>query len=130
MKYLLDVNSLIAIGHLEHAMHARVAYWLRDRPSSLLHTCSITELGFVRILSQAETYGISLESARSLLQKLKQSPKYSFSLLADANDVSLLPDWVKSARQTTDGHLLQLARTHGAMLATLDTKIPGAFMIP
>jgi hypothetical protein len=32
--------------------------------------------------------------------------------------------------QTTDGHLLELARTHQAQLATLDTGIPGALLIP
>jgi predicted nucleic acid-binding protein len=30
----------------------------------------------------------------------------------------------------TDGHLLELARHHGAKLATLDTGIPGALLIP
>jgi hypothetical protein len=50
--------------------------------------------------------------------------------LADAQDISQLPAWVKSGRQTTDGHLLQLANAHNAVLATLDSKIPGAFLIP
>jgi len=37
---------------------------------------------------------------------------------------------VKSSKQTTDGHLLQLAATNGAVLATLDHNIPGAYVIP
>jgi len=35
-----------------------------------------------------------------------------------------------SAKQTTDGHLAQLAKAKGAVLATLDGKIPGAYLIP
>jgi hypothetical protein len=41
-----------------------------------------------------------------------------------------LPSWVRVPRQTTEGHLAALAKAHGAMLATLDGKIPGAFLIP
>jgi hypothetical protein len=37
---------------------------------------------------------------------------------------------VTKSTQTTDGHLLELARTHQAQLATLDTGIPGALLIP
>jgi hypothetical protein len=48
----------------------------------------------------------------------------------DRNDISSLPKWVKSPAQTTDGHLLQLAIANGAVLATLDEGIPGAFLIP
>jgi hypothetical protein len=38
--------------------------------------------------------------------------------------------WVKTVKQTTDGHLAQLAKANGAILATLDRGIPGAFHIP
>ncbi|MEY2879469.1 MAG: hypothetical protein RLZZ15_1849, partial [Verrucomicrobiota bacterium] len=41
-----------------------------------------------------------------------------------------LPAWVQTPAQTTDGHLLALAARHGAKLATLDTGIPGALLIP
>jgi len=33
-------------------------------------------------------------------------------------------------RQTTDGHLRELAKRHFTTLATLDDKIPGAFVVP
>jgi len=38
--------------------------------------------------------------------------------------------WVKTPKQITDGHLAQLAKANGAILATLDGRIPGAFLIP
>jgi uncharacterized protein len=129
VKYLLDVNALIALGHLEHELHERVARWLREQRSSQLLTCSITELGFVRVLVQAPSYGFSVAQAQSLLKQLKAGRIYSFAFISDGQDVSHLPASVKTAKQTTDGHLLQLAKAHGAMLATLDAKIPGAFVI-
>jgi hypothetical protein len=36
----------------------------------------------------------------------------------------------KPPGQTAHGHLAQLAKANGAVLATLDTKIRGAFVIP
>jgi hypothetical protein len=50
--------------------------------------------------------------------------------LSDGNDISSLPAWVKTPKQTTDGHLLQLASANGAFLATLDEGIPEAYLIP
>ena len=130
MKYLLDVNALIALGHFEHAFHERVVRWLKAETAPELVTCPITELGFVRVLSQTPNYRSDVERARLLLGALKAIPELSFTFLADDQDVSGLPAWVKSGGQTTDGHLLQLAKAHGAELATLDGKIRGAFLIP
>ncbi|MDX2267640.1 MAG: hypothetical protein NW208_06010 [Bryobacter sp.] len=62
--------------------------------------------------------------------KLKQQQKVTFEFVADHNDASRLPNWVRSGRQTTDGHLSELAKAHNAILATLDERIPGAFVIP
>jgi predicted nucleic acid-binding protein len=56
MKYLLDVNALVALGFLQHEFHGRVARWvhgLTTRGIPELATCSITELGFIRVLVQA-----------------------------------------------------------------------------
>jgi len=133
MKYLLDVNALVALGVLQHEFHQRLALWVsrvRLDGSVQLATCSITELGFVRILAQASQYGFTIGHARSLLLALKggRSPKFTF--ITDDQDVSRLPGWVKTPRQTTDGHLAQLAKANGAVLATLDARIPGAFLVP
>ena len=93
-------------------------------------TCSITELGFVRVLSQAVAYGFSVADARGILLRLKRSKVLPFTFVPDAHDISHLPAWAKTAKQTTDGHLVRLAHAHGAVLATLDRKIPGAYLIP
>ncbi len=124
MKYLLDVNALVALGFLQHEFHKRVAHWVRALASKgvpELSTCSITELGFVRVLAQAPLYGFTVAQASSLLLRLKAENILKFTHL---------PAWVKTAKQTTGGHLAQLAKTNSAMLATLDKGIPRAFLIP
>jgi predicted nucleic acid-binding protein len=133
MKYLLDVNALVALGFLEHEFHERVARWVRSlavKGTAELATCSITELGFVRVLAQAPQYGFTVGQACNLLQRLKAARMVSFTLIPDAQDISHLPHWVKTAKQTTDGHLAQLAGANHAVLATLDGRIPQAFLIP
>ena len=133
MKYLLDVNVLVALGFLQHEFHERVASWvhtLASRGDPELATCSITELGFVRVLAQAPQYGFTIAHARTLLLRLKAGNSPKFNFFSDDHDVSHIPAWVKTAKQTTDGHLVQLARAKGSILATFDERIPGAFLIP
>lgn len=132
MKYLLDVNALIAYGITDHTFHVRVSLWAKSlaKDISEFATSSITELGFVRIISQVPGYGVNLDKGRDLIARLKETSPVRFSFIADNNDISKLPAWVKSAKQTTDGHLVQLAKSNNAILATLDENIPGSYVIP
>ena len=133
MRYLLDVNALVALGFLEHQFHNRVTNWINDlilKGVPEVASCSITELGFIRVLAQAPQYNVSVEQARILLTRLKIKKTLKFTFVADDQEVSKLPAWVKTARQITDGHLVQVAKAHGAVLATLDRKIPTALVIP
>ncbi len=133
MRYLLDVNALVALGFLEHQFHNRVANWINDLISkgvAEVASCSITELGFIRVLAQAPQYDVSVEQARILLTRLKIKKTLKFIFVVDDQEVSKLPAWVKTAKQTTDGHLVQVAKAHGAVLATLDRKSPTALVIP
>lgn len=133
MTYLLDVNALVALGFFQHEFHQRMAAWVRASAAKgtfELATCSITELGFVRVLTQAPQYGFTVSQACDLLLRLKTANVLMFRFLPDDHDISRLPAWVKAAKQTTDGHLAQLARAKGAILATLDRRIPGALLIP
>jgi predicted nucleic acid-binding protein len=130
MTYLLDVNALVALGFSRHEFHDRVAAWLNAEQFPPLATCAITELGFVRVLAQAPAYGFTVVQARSLLLRLKKSKIVTLTFLADDHDISYLPPWVKTPKQTTDGHLLELAKANLAVLATLDDKIPGSYLVP
>ncbi|HTD55372.1 MAG TPA: PIN domain-containing protein, partial [Silvibacterium sp.] len=126
MKYLLDVNALVALGHLHHEFHEPVVAWIKAENFPELATCPITELGFVRILSQVPAYGFTLAGAKSLLLQMKRNPALPLEFISDDRDIARLPGWVRSPAQTTDAHLADLAAAHGARLATLDEHIPGS----
>ena len=135
MMHLLDVNALVALGFLNHEFHARVAAWVQSHRfpasrTSSLASCSITELGFVRVLAQAPAYGFTVAQACTLLMRLKEARVSRLAFIPDSHDVSHLPDWVKTPKQITNGHLCKLARANGALLATLDENIPGSYLIP
>ena len=130
MRYLLDVSALVAYGFRRHDFHDRIGAWIRPRKGDRFLTCSITELGFVRVLGNVRTYGMDVAHAKSLLQELKAWKALPLEFVNDGNDISSLPKWAKSPKQTTDGHLLQLANANGGVLATFDGGIPGAFLIP
>jgi predicted nucleic acid-binding protein len=133
MRYLLDVNALISLGISGHIFHTRVATWvgsLKAVRSAELTTTPITELGFVRILSQPTPYGLSVSDAKDLLKRVKVTSPIGVAFIVDANDISKLPAWVKLSKQTTDGHLARLAKSNGAVLATLDNHISDSFLIP
>jgi predicted nucleic acid-binding protein len=131
VNYLLDINCLIALAHTAHVHHTRATAWYQSirGGATWLCTCAITELGFVRVTVQ-----ISLQpdvaAARHALTRLKASSAIPFALLSDDLGVDHLPAFAKTPAKLTDGHLLALARRHNARLATLDTGIPGALLLP
>jgi len=130
VKHLLDINALIALGHSAHVHHARAIAWYRSLPASTtLCTSAITELGFVRVAVQASLQP-DVPSARKALAALKSSGAIPFELVADALGADKLPSFARTPNKLTDGHLLELARSHQAQLATLDTGIPGATVLP
>ena len=125
MSYLLDVNVLIAMGYKKHEFHQRVTLWAKGKN---LHTCSISEIGFVRVLSGLPEAEITVALCRQLLKQMKIDWKINF--LPDHRSAETLPDWARTPRQVADGHLLDLAKANEAQLATTDAGILGAFLIP
>ena len=125
MRYLLDVNALVALGCLGHVFHSRMMAWAEKQS---LCTCSISEIGFVRVLSQISQADVSVDTCRELLSTMKKERR--MGMIPDAQSAVDLPAWVQKPKQITDGHLLELARSNRAALATLDEGIPGAYLIP
>ena len=130
MIYLLDMNALVALGFINHEFHDRLAAWVQSQNSPNLASCSITELGFVRVLAQAPAYGFTVSQARTLLLRLKEARTSPLQFIPDEHNVSHLPAWVRTPKQITDGHLSKLATANAAVLATLDESIPGSYLIP
>lgn len=130
MRYLLDINTLIALAHTGHALHPKATKWYKSVSASArgFHTCSITELGFVRVSVNAGLQP-DVETAKQALDALKSSSAVRFELIADSHGAAQLPAFVKKPQSITDGHLQELARKNSMQLVTLDQRIPKALFI-
>ena len=129
MKFLLDVNVLVAWGWQDHADHDTVCAWLarcRKSRTTVFLTSAIPQLGFVRVSVQRTAGQVTPDQAGKVLAGMLQSLKGKHRFLPDDQTSELWPAWCQGAAQTTDAHLLALAQAHGAALATLDRGIPGA----
>lgn len=119
MKYLLDVNALVAALCPASPHHAAFNTWAARQKTSDLATCAITELGFIRVASAA--LGFTIGDSRKLLQAFRaRGPGYVGQLPSPADN---LPAWAARHAHTTDAYLCAVAREHGLQLATFDAGI-------
>jgi toxin-antitoxin system PIN domain toxin len=132
VKYLIDVNVLVAWGWVDHTEHHRVAKWIattkKSRTDTLL-TSAIPQLGFIRVSVQRAGGRLTAEDAGQALEKMLQSLGPVHAFLPDDEPSFVWPQWCRGAARTTDAHLSALAVAHGAQLVTLDKGMPGAWVI-
>ena len=116
MSWLLDVNMILAARWTTHSDHPAAKAWMDSVGE--FYTCAITELGFLRI-SLSPAYRASWEQTQEALAKLHARPGHRF--LSDDVDGAASP--ATTSKDTTDAHLVVLARHHGLKLATLDLTL-------
>ena len=116
MKYLLDVNVLLAAIWTNHPRHPGAFAWLEGKNIVL---CPSVELGFLRISTHKKAINAPMESARRLLEQ------FASERLAEriGDDLPALQSRPKSSEQVTDFYLADLASKHGMKLVTLDEGI-------
>ena len=123
MKYLLDVNALLAWRHPAAQSHDVFHAWALRAGLDELATCAHSELGFLRISLQA--FGYSKAEAEQALAAIKQD---AGGFVGTAPSPRLAA-WATSAALTSDAYLAQVAASAGLKLATFDRGIPGAELI-
>lgn len=123
MKYLLDVNALVAWIQQRAPHHNRFHSWAADRGFDELATCAHSELGFIRVSMQV--FGDTLPDAQSQLAAIKRQ---AGGFVAEAPSPKL-PTWSATAAKTSDAYLAQVATAAGLTLATFDRSIPNATLI-
>jgi toxin-antitoxin system PIN domain toxin len=116
MSWLLDVNTLLASRWQTHTDHAKVRDWLDALPE--FYTTPIVELGFMRV-SLSPAYSATWQDAHLSLSSLLARPAHRF--LPD--DLSVIDSPKTGYKDTTDAHLVRLAKRHGLRLATLDMAL-------
>jgi toxin-antitoxin system PIN domain toxin len=117
VRYLLDVNVLLACGWRSHAQHSKASAWL-DRQRTFA-TCPIAQLGFLRV-SLSPGFRATYEDALAALQDLTLRRGSAF--IADDLHPDVIPA-VSSHADVTDAYLVTLAKAHGLRLATLDESL-------
>ena len=73
---------------------------------------------------------LALSEAAEVLAGMIDSLGKVHAFVPDSIHSTTWPPWRQSAGRSTDAHLLSLATAHKAKLATLDTGIPHAFLLP
>lgn len=124
---LLDVNVLVALTKQRH-LHQQAAFrWLESLPpDARWATCPLTEASYLRLMMNPAVAGQEhhLDVVIQLLTALDALPGRTFladptSLRAPVIDTSR----IFGHQQVIDFHLVNLAATSNAVLATLDRRI-------
>jgi toxin-antitoxin system PIN domain toxin len=127
VKFLLDVNLLMALLWENHEHHERARSWLQTVTE--FSTCPVGQLGFARVSAHPMLgYGMSPEQAFGVLRRFLADPRHRF--VADdlsCEDRVLLTERIPGANQVTDHYLVALARQHRLTLATFDAVLSRAF---
>jgi len=116
MKYLLDVNFLVAAILDSHTHHAVADRWLAGQS---LATCPLAETGFLRIVTHPKIYGVAMPVARAALADFIRRHEPLFV----PDDLPALKISAPNSEQVTDCYLVELAAAHHLKLATFDRRI-------
>ena len=116
MRYLLDVNALIAAIWTDHVHHAKTDTWIEGKD---LATCPVSELGFLRVSTQPKAIGASMADARKLLDDFLKMHAVEFI----PADLPALKSNPSKSVEVTDHYLAELAARNSFKLATLDKSI-------
>ena len=127
---LLDVNVLIALTKNTH-LHQEAAFsWLAALPAEARWaTCPLTELAYFRLMSNPAVSGgqHSIAVLSAILEGLGSVPQRTF--LADPTSIRTAridTSRIYGHKQVTDFHLVNLAASSNAVLATFDRRIQEA----
>jgi toxin-antitoxin system PIN domain toxin len=117
MTHLLDVNLLLAAIWNEHPQHARVFQWLGGKKIAV---CPITELGFIRISTNAKSsFNAPMKKTRELLEDFLSERE----VLRIPDDLPALESNPSKSDEVTDCYLAELAARRGWKFATMDRGI-------
>jgi hypothetical protein len=122
---LLDVNVLVALLVPEHAHHVRAMEWFAaEAVANGWATCTVTELGAIRVCAQLPGGAWSPEAAADRLLLLTATGR-EYVWWPDVISPVILPE-VRAAvtgKQVTDRYLLGLARKNAGQVATFDQAL-------
>lgn len=122
MKWLPDVNLLVALVSSGHVHHRAAQAWFAASSKQGWATVPLTELGLLRILCHpaATDEPLALPDALDLLRQLKAHADWHFVETAVPAEQALDAMQVQGHNQINDAYLLGQAVRGRMVLATLD----------
>lgn len=124
---LLDVSVLMALFWPPHQHHAAAQSWFKREGHSAWATCALTQLGFVRILSNPAVTGgaVTVEAAvERLAAAMEHAGHRSWPMnLGPAEAIQLSGVKLRGHRQLTDLYLLGLAAKQKGHFVTFDRAL-------
>jgi uncharacterized protein len=127
-RWLLDTNVLLAWLWPAHEAHKAAAEWMRSNHEDGWSTCALTQISFLRILTN-RSFSPHAPTWRDAIEVLRKhtegNPLHSFwkhSLTLIEVDV-LFGSRIKGPNQIMDACLLALAMNHDARLVTFDLRM-------
>jgi uncharacterized protein len=128
MRYLLDINVLIALMDPDHTFHQLAHQWWNqdDRPWA---SCPITENGFIRIMastSYSKNSQLSVADVTTLLSVFTANTNHEFwsDHISLRDEIEFQHATILSSKHLTDIYLLAIAAKKNATLVTFDQNIP------
>ena len=125
VKYLADVNVLIALMDEDHIHRKIVAKWFDASAEAEFGVCAFTETGFLRVTTNPKAGSHSIEEALDALASLNNHAGYRLWPMAEGWAALVEPfrERVFGHQQITDAYLLGLAVKEDGVLVTLDKGI-------
>ena len=124
---LLDVNVLIALFWPGHGSHKAAQQWFAKHAGLPWATCSFTQAGFVRIISNPKmsTQTSTPKEAIRLLGFNLLHAHHVFwpDTLGFAETVTPFLPRLRGHQQVSDAYLLGLTKSYGGTLVTFDSGI-------
>lgn len=116
-RYLLDANVVIALTVAEHDHHERAQRWAANIETFAL--CPIVEGALLRYLLRIGESSTNASLVLSAIRARRSCEFWPDELSYEDVDLGE----IRGYRQVTDAYLVSLAKSHGALLATLDEAL-------
>ena len=126
-RYLLDLNSLIALGDPDHQHHQAIQKWFQSSGKANWGVCPLTEAGFIRVTTNPvyRPSSRTVGQATAILADFATAPGYRYWPIAETWATLTAPFSARlfGHQQVTDGYLLGLAVKESGVLVTFDKAI-------
>jgi toxin-antitoxin system PIN domain toxin len=125
--WLLDVNVMLAWLWPAHEVHKAAQAWMHTHRQEPWATCPVTEMGFLRILTN-QSFSPNApkwpEAVKILRKQTADSPSHSFwqDSLSLAEVDLRLGSRIKGPNQITDAYLLAMAVHNKGRFVTFDYR--------